>query len=316
MAHEVFDITDGTRGYLSEAYANALDEVGVPVPLGSAGGWCLARDVAGSELKDATGAYPLLCCRNWGALPDDLARMRGSFVSFVAVTDPLGDYDSGVLMRCFPDWLRRYKEHYVASLSDPLESFVTRHHRREARRALRQVEVHQADTPEAHGADWKRLYASLIARRGIRGTAAFSAQSLAAQLRVPGARMFGARSGGATVSVQLWYEQGAVAYYHLAASDSVGYQHGAAYALTWAALEYFRGRGLDMVDLGSAPGLEQSAGHGLNRFKSGWATETRPAYLGGVILDAPEYARLTARGGGAFFPAYRGADLDARDGRD
>jgi hypothetical protein len=69
------------------------------------------------------------------------------------------------------------------------------------------------------------------------------------------------------------------------------------------ALEALAARGVRTVDLGGAAG-GHDADTGLARFKRGWATGTRTAWLGGRVLDAAGVARL---GGarGTYFPAYR-----------
>ena len=63
--------------------------------------------------------------------------------------------------------------------------------------------------------------------------------------------------------------------------------------------------GVSEVDLGGG-----AEGHdpvdGLARFKRGWSTGTRTAWLGGRVLDRPAYAELCATTAGTpFFPAYR-----------
>jgi hypothetical protein len=54
--------------------------------------------------------------------------------------------------------------------------------------------------------------------------------------------------------------------------------------------------------------LDNLTDDGLSRFKRGWATGTRTAYLCGRVLDRREYERMVrAAGAGttAYFPAYR-----------
>ena len=105
----------------------------------------------------------------------------------------------------------------------------------------------------------------------------------------------------------LWYEQDDVAYYHLAAYSDAGYEHRAAFALFSAALAHFRGR-VDWLALGAGAGAAATDDDGLARFKRGWATGTRTAYLCGRVLDPARYRALAGAGAGmaaAYFPAYR-----------
>jgi len=57
--------------------------------------------------------------------------------------------------------------------------------------------------------EWNNLYANLIARHGIRGLSAFSANSFKAQLAVPGISIFRATDHDETVGMTLWYADAA-----------------------------------------------------------------------------------------------------------
>ena len=81
----------------------------------------------------------------------------------------------------------------------------------------------------------------------------------------------------------------------------------AAYALYWRAIELFAGR-VRYLNLGAGAGTA-AGDDGLTRFKRGWATESRPSYLAGRVLDAEAYQAAVAaahrEAGGSYFPAYR-----------
>jgi hypothetical protein len=161
--------------------------------------------------------------------------------------------------------------------------------------------------------EWTNLYATLIKRHRIKGLAAFSADSFALQLQVPGLSLFCARHNGEIVGMTLWYSHGAAGYYHLGAYSERGYDLGASFALFWYALEYFAGSGLLWLNLGAGAGLKDEASDGLGRFKRGWATGTRTAYLCGRIFDPERYAALTNVQRGAtsdYFPAYRKGEFN------
>jgi hypothetical protein len=294
-------------GYLSPDYVAALGEFGAPRPLPRSGGWILERPVAGTHLRDAMGPYPLLACRDWTPLVADLDEIGGELVSLVGVTDPFGNYDEESLRRAFPDLILPFKDHFVVGLGPPPESFVASHHQRNARKALAQVDVVVASPGDADEA-WVSLYSNLIARHSIQGIAAFSPASLRAQLKVPGATLFCAMKDDEMVGATLWYRQGQTAYYHLGAYSQDGYALKASFALFWRMLEHFTAAGLAALDLGGGAGLRQDEEDGLTRFKRGWSTGTRKAWLVGRIFDHEAYAALTrgrSTGEASYFPAYR-----------
>lgn len=117
-----------------------------------------------------------------------------------------------------------------------------------------------------------------------------------------------------TVSMVIFYVMGDVVVAHLAASDSVGYELAAAFAIHQVAVEEFGARGHQWLDLGSTSGVEADPSDGLVVFKRGWTKTMRPTYLCGRIYDRDAYASLeTGIGGGpaSYFPAYRGGPRDA-----
>ena len=287
--------------------ARSLASVGEPRSLSQCGGWILVRQIPGSRSHDALGVYPLFSCREWQRLPRDLQELQGSIVSLALVVDPFSGVTENELRRSFRDVVMPFKEHYVLDFQRPRPP-LGRAHRRATRKAYRQVDVRLCDRPIEIGPDWVDLYSQLIVRHEIRGVAAFEPQALLDQLRVPGLVAFRAEHGGRTVSIQLWFVQEDVAFYHLGASSPEGYEHGASYALVDTAIEHFESRGQRYLDLGGGAGLERVSADGLSRFKSGWTNCHRPAYFCGRIFDAEAYDRLTrGRGVGrtSYFPAYR-----------
>lgn len=292
-------------GYLHERYVASLAEYGRPFMLPRSGAWILRRPIADAGLFDAMGCYPLFACSNWRGLPDDLAAVD-DLVALSVVTDPFGDYDRDLLEACFPERTLPFKEHFVTELASPPDTYVSRHHARYARKASRELEVEHAAEPQALLAEWCELYAALTERHRITGIAAFSQAAFALQLAVPGLVAFRALRHGRPAGILLWYVSGDVAYYHLGAYSSAGYEHRASFALFWYAIEFFSAAGVRLLDLGAGPGL-RAAADGLTRFKRGWATGTRTAYFCGRIFDEMAYRRLA---GGAsakttYFPAYR-----------
>jgi hypothetical protein len=256
------------------------------------------------------GCYPLFCCRRWDRLPDDLAALAADgLVSLTCVADPFGAHSPTLLRETF-DHVARFKDHHVTDLAAgrPLGS---KRHREYARQARRALTVERAGDPAEHLDEWLESYAALVRRHRLTGLHAFSPSSFAQQLAVPGVVMFRALRRGRSVGAQLWVLQGDVAYNHLQASTEEGYAHRAAHALAAAAIEELADD-VRWLDLGGGAGASASGGDGLSRFKRGWATGTRPAYLCGRTLDRELAARLAAdRAANAtsYFPAYRAGEF-------
>ena len=291
-------------GYATREYAESLAEFGTPMELPASGGWLLERPIGATGLRDAMGCYPLFACRDWRALGDDIEALGGSLVSVALVADPFGGHDPDLLRRTFPDACIPFKEHFVSDLAVPAEHLGTPHHRRNARRALKLVEVEEVACPSGRVGEWAALYDVLSEHHGITGIRRFSRESFASQLRVPGISMLRASRGGETVGATLWYRHGDVAYYHLGAYREEGYSVGASFALFRRAIELFAARGARWLALGAGAGTAASADDGLSRFKRGWATGTRTAWFCGRVLEPRAYAALSG-GAEGYFPAYR-----------
>jgi hypothetical protein len=297
-------------GYQHAAYAEALSEFGQPRHLPGCGGWVLNRAIAGFPWRDARGCYPIFTCADWKALPHDLENTT-DFVSLVLVADPFGNYTPAELALWFPDLCLAYKDHFVIDLSKPLFEHLSDHHARNMRKAAGQVTIEQCDDPTRFTDEWIRLYGALTERHQIRGIAAFSKSSLEKQLEVPGLTLFRALVHNQTAGMMLWYRQSDIGYYHLAAYSELGYELKASFALFAQAIEYFSTR-LQFLSLGAGAGIHGSADDGLTRFKRGWATGTRMAYLCGRVFDRARYNELVrARNvtSGGYFPLYRKGEI-------
>jgi hypothetical protein len=231
-------------------------------------------------------------------------------VSLCLVADPFGNHTPVLLADCFPDLMIPFKQHFVSDLSLDPEKIVSAHHRRNAKKALQRLGVEQSEQPADWAEDWISLYGQLVARHRIRGISAFSPTALTAQLEVPGVRAFRAVLAGHTVGMVLWMVQGTVAYYHLGAYSNEGYNSNASFALFRTAWNYLAAMNVAWLDLGAGPGIESTGADGLTRFKSGWASGTRTAYLCGRVLDRERYARLVHSVPPArYFPAYRAREF-------
>ncbi|WP_428305367.1 GNAT family N-acetyltransferase [Lacipirellula sp.] len=294
-------------GYASRAYAESLSEFGEVVELPRSGGFFLGQAIPGAAGQDAVGPYPLLACRDWNELDNDLAALADRFVCVYGVTDSFAEASPELLAATFPDVCYAYKQHFATDLSRPLDAIVDSHHRRNIRKGLKNVTVQNVSPEDAAALQaWQGLYDCLIERHGIQGIARFSAESFAKQFAVPGFQAFAAADAEGICGMTLWYVDRGVAYYHLGAYNERGYGLAASFAIFSTALQQFAEQGVRWAALGAGAGTNASDS-GLTRFKQGWSTETRPVYLCGRILQHETYERLAAAApaGTKFFPAYR-----------
>jgi hypothetical protein len=290
-------------GYLHANYARSFAALGTPYYLPEAQGWILKRSIPDSASADAMGCYPIFVCRHWRKLAPDIARLADELVSLTLVTDPLGAFAVTDLCPAFSDLLRPYKEHFIVDLKRFSHLPSNAHHRRNVRQALAQVQVEPC-APATALQDWVRLYEQLIQRHHITGIAAFSQESFALQWQTPGLAILRATCDNETVGMTLWFQDEERVYYHLAAYSPRGYECKASYALFHYAIEHFARAGMRWMALGA--GTHNDGSDGLTRFKRGWATETRTAYLCGRIFQPQTYAALVkAQATTSFFPAYR-----------
>jgi hypothetical protein len=305
-------MTERKTGYLHRSYAESLSEFGFPRLLPESAGWILQRPVPAHSQFDAVGCYPLFACQDWCKLGCDLDNLTNELVSIAVVTDPFGEYDEKGLISCFPDVVKLFKQHFVTDLSCLPRTFISDHHLRNARKALREMTIEECPTPIEWLDDWVDLYNVLIRKHDVSGIAAFSRASFARQFTVPGMVMLRAAHEGVTVGMLLWYVQGKVAYYHLGAYNERGYKVGASFALFNDAIERFASRGLRWLNLGAGAGASGSGTSGLSRFKEGWATGSRPVYFCGRILDRKSYNSIVRSANvlpTSYFPVYRSGEF-------
>ena len=295
-------------GYQHHDYAHSLSEFGVPQALAHTGGWLLKRSIPESNFYDAMGCYPLFSCLNWKNLYEDLEELKDQCVAVSLVTDPFAGISFHTLKQFFKDVCLPFKEHFVIDLSLRRGTYVSKHHKRYARKALNNVEFRICDRPEIKLKEWVDLYSFLIRRHNITGIPRFSPEILGKQMRIPGCIAFQARIGNRTVGMQLWYRMQDRAYYHLGASNDEGYRCYSAFAIFWEAMAYFKKQGIRWLSLGSGAGAKQSANDGLSQFKRGWANTSRTVYFCGAITHKEHYKTLMSRRKvhtGDYFPVYR-----------
>lgn len=288
-------------------YSESLMEFGTPRELPRCGGWILERQIPGESFRDVMGCYPLFTCQDWSQLYIDLEEIGDELVSLSLVTDPFGDYDPAYLRRCFKDVVIPFKEHYIIDLHRPLNEIAGRRHRKNARRALRNLRINVFDEPTNFVEEWISLYSNLIDKHNISGIPAFSKSAFVKQLSIPGTVVLSAEYQDVTVAAQIYFVQGDVVHCHLGSASQTGYVQGALHALDFFSIEYFSDK-VHWLDLGGAAGITSGSTDGLSLYKSGWSTETRIAYFCGRILNHERYEKIVKASGITatdYFPTYR-----------
>jgi hypothetical protein len=298
------------QGYLSEKYAQSLSELGTPLFLEESQGWIIKRSI--NHYYDGMGCYPLFCCQDWSKIPLDITQIKSEIISLALVADPFGNYRENDLRKTFSDVCFAYKEHFVIDLKKDKKDFVIEHHQRNAKKALKLLQIQSNQEGESYLDNWNRLYNNLIEKHNIKGISKFSPKSFEKQLQVSGLQVFSAIYGSETIGILLWYIQNDIAYYHLGAYSELGYIYKASFALFWYAIDYFCAKGLNWLNLGAGAGFKNDQTDGLTRFKKGWSTETKTAYFCGKIFDLYKYNELIKfhdLKNTAYFPAYRFGDF-------
>jgi hypothetical protein len=295
-------------GYADEEYGLCFSGLAAPLYLKNASANLLCRSIEGVEIQDAMGAYPLLACGDWSLLAADLADLPGSLVSVTAVSDPLADCPPETLKNAFPDLCVPYKEHFLVDLQADPAVFVHSHHRRNVAKSLAKLTVREQAGESIDLERWLVLYDSLIDRHQIAGIARFSRDYFKRLKSFHSSVVLTAYLDGAAVGMMWCIRTRTDVYYHLAAYDQAGYDSRASFALFWTAIDMFKRLGLRFLALGAGAGVYGTS-EGLSRFKAGWATGTRTAFLCGRIINKTAYEQLARERisqNTGYFPAYRG----------
>jgi hypothetical protein len=286
-------------GYASAAYVRALGQD--PLPLGATDGHLIRRPIG--TMHDLAGPYPIFTCPNWSALAEAVEALAPGPVTLTLVADAFCPLAEAGLAAIFP-LCRKLHDHWVIDLAVP--PTLSRHHAQKLRRAA-PVRIEAGPADPAFGSAWAGLYAHLVDRKDIRDARAFSAESLSAQLSVPGAHLVTAWEGETLLGADLYYLDRGRAFAHLSAYAAEGYARSVSYPMLAAALDYLAPLA-SALDLGGAPA--GPAGQGIAAFKAGWTKLTLPSHLCGKILDPEAYASLAPDADPlSFFPAYRAGEF-------
>lgn len=293
-------------GYQHKHYIESYCDYGAPLFLEQANGYLLCRNIPNSTCQDAMGSYPFLTCSHWDKLEDDLTALETRLICAYFVTDP---FASAHISKLKSDRINRYhfKNHHVIDLTRKGLAF-SNHHVRYAKKSLKTLSIACVENPADYADVWCQLYRELILRHHIKGYLAFPDSVLTKQMAVPGAHLFVAKYGEEIVGAQVWYTDNNTAYYHLGATNPIGYAHHAGFGLMYFAIHYFAQNRLTHIGLGAGAGVSDNRPSSLEAFKSGWTETTLPVYFCSVIFQPDSYRALAQNcqtPDTPYFPAYR-----------
>jgi len=296
------------EGYSHQLYADSFSSIGKPLFLTKSKGWLIKRQIPGTSYYDAMGPYPLFFCENWEVLFDDLDDLSDQLISVSFVLGPFSPISHEIFKQKL-DVFYHYKDHYVLDTSLPFTETISKYRRRDARRAIKNgISVEIVTSPNINLNEWVDLYDNLIQRHHITGIRAFSRESFSKQISIPNTYFFKALHQGAVVGGNLYYIQDNVAYGHLLALSPKGYQLGASHAIKWVAIQHFTNK-VRWINFGGSTTKNLENKDGLDMFKLGWSSTTKPSYFCGKILQPGLYHELNAISKPGFnlnwFPAYR-----------
>jgi len=301
--HPEGELHTSLHPYATLAYAKTLTHVGHPLHVPDWHTYVIARDYEGKAV-DAVGPYPITCLAPESDLRSGLDALgNAGCVSVTFVVDNLIGPPISKFQNAFT-FVRPFKTHYlvdgVVGTYQP-----SKHHRYEIRRAAqRGVEVRIVPLLEILD-EWTALYDALISHHHIAGAQRFSRTSFEALANCEGFSTVAAFVDRKLVSCHLWVEFQNFVWSHLAASNALGYESGASYAVYDHSIRHFSRR---LINLGGAAGIGGTADDGLARFKAGFSNRTQTVYLMGSVLNPELYLTLCAERDTStsdYFPAYR-----------
>jgi hypothetical protein len=204
-----------------------------------------------------------------------------------------------------------YKDHFIADLEKDIDDIISKHHRRKVKKAMKQIHIEKCDDPLEVFDSWWKLYQNLIMKYEIKGIRAFSKNAFKVQLSIPGITVFKAIYMDKIVGIQLWFDNGNVAYSHLSAYSDEGYDLSVSYAIRYFSIEYFKEKNTPFLSMGAGSGIGIKK-EGLTHFKKGWSTGTKKVYFCGKINNKKRYNEIFKKNrlySNNYFPPYRKGDF-------
>lgn len=292
--------------YTTYEYVSSYAHVGEPLEIPEWGCWILKRPIGNTGLYDALGGYPAWIVKPNADIQKGLLRLKSlGFVSFVCVPDNYYCPSISELSQYF-EIVHPFKDHYL--YDKRLGEFkYSKHHRYECRQALKSVVVKIISLTH-HISEWVALYQCLVRRHQISGFLAYPASALCKIASLDKElTTIAAFQNNILVSCHLWVAYGGQVSSFLAASNTIGYEARASYAIYDKAIQYFGENSL--INFGGSAGIQTNAHAGLAKFKSGFANTCKKAYILGSVLDREKYQDLCKLTNTLnienFFPAYR-----------
>jgi len=294
------------EGYCHHLYVESFSEIGTPIYLPKSKGWLIKRKIPGTEYYDAMGPYPLFFCEYWEYLLEDIDAFCKELVAVSLVIGPLEVFPLRSIREFF-DVFFEYKSHYILDTAVPIEEVISTGRRRDALKALNDVEVDLKISPDINLDEWCHLYNNLIIRHQISGIRTFSRESFKIQLAIPNTHYFRVIKQGEVVGGALFYLQKDSSYYHLAAQTEKGYEMQAGYAAMWTAINVLSKK-IRWIELQGGSSQNDEEMDGLSGFKKGWANLEKKSLFCGKIINYPVYSEISKIKKipkSQWFPAYR-----------
>ena len=280
-----WDGTGGATGYRHAAYAQSLVEFGTPRSLTRCGGWILEREIANAGARDGMGCYPLFACRDWGALGAGPRRSRLlPGLASPSSRIPSVSESPTRLRECVSGSRPPLQAAFHLRSDRPLKSAVSPQSPLQSRTGPTLRRRSTSASRHMHG----RRPGTICIMRSCGGMAS-GVVALFPLRHWPASSRFPAWSCSAPSMATRWsaWRSGMCR----TRSPTITWRHRTTWATRFARRTACSGAhsssskrpALTAVDLGAAAG-RQDVADGLSRFKRGWATGQRTAYLCGRIL--------------------------------
>jgi hypothetical protein len=299
---------DDMHQYNMQEYAHAFIKAGFePIYLPCNNIWVLKRPIPNTELFDAIGCYPITPFIGSVDFKTDQATLvEHNIVSVVLVTDVLNQPSYIDLVRSF-HYVMEYKEHYIYDVNSEQQSY-SKHHLAMLKKAKQGCEVKLVELAD-YLDTWYSLYSKLITKHSITGIQAFEYDYFLQLVNVRGLVTCAAFKEDNIVSMHIWLRYKNYLYSHLAASNDIGYQVMASYAIYDFAISYAKNNNCSTIDLGGGAGAN-TASKGLVFFKKGFANKIEHCHIAGYIANHDAYHKLSSNTEQSnFFPLYRAQNI-------
>lgn len=261
------------------------------------------RQIPGTPYTDRISVYPFYPL-------EDVAKSHTNEITTTLITDPLTEHYSPItcfLKLRYKSSQEKYKDHAVVKLKDFDESKLPENHKRNIKKCNKECYVDVVTNKQTQLDFFNKCYENLKARHNISENAwtNYSMTDLHTLMNVPGAVLFKSSwEEFQTLGYDLFYIQSDCVYYHIGCLSESGYDHKANFLMMFEAIKFFKGLGLDRLEIGSVP--DGASGDGLRRFKQGFANMSLPNHIYKIIHNKGLYGELSkGKEDSVRFPKYR-----------